>query len=351
MSFNNNNYYLLIRRLVTNLYTYTCTYTFLLVSTTSKVLTFLYKCSHFCYSFLFRHPRYLGIGIFLVCSTLAAYASLVIFMLGYAFIIDHPWDHIPYGECNLNELTYLLILDWIKGFRIVWMDAAITYSGPEKPLSPYAQYFFTFICYGQNFPKLACFNIFFIAYFSLGLSYISLILYALIIKNKALKLKFNAYRTLGFIAHVSLIMVLFVWCPPMYGFGLVPSIHQNIFEPLHEAHIILQKVYPAISSEVETELANASLETANKSAPPGMASPSESFHLYIFLLNVLTLVGCCLFVYIAGVKFFNTLRVLKNKSKMTVRDFVTLACLIACIILALALIYGVVFQPTWYLCF
>jgi hypothetical protein len=177
------------------------------------------------YNLLNALPRFVSIPVLFVSAAAKLAIGLLSFIFFYEPFYWGSWKallHAPGMYFYIGEI----VGHWIQSFRDCWLWSSIAFG----PLPASEMYYYTLLSYWQEYPWLVVYNLFLTVYVVISLQYFGLILKALILKKKVLNLTVRFWHTLLGMLLLIVILVVFVWCPPVFGFG-VPYHFNNILHP------------------------------------------------------------------------------------------------------------------------
>lgn len=173
-----------------------------------------------CYTLVFNYPRFQGILILAIAAGLFAIFSVVLWCVLFSAFLGAPLFILK--ATSIYDFTVYSITSWIELYRIAWLASAAEYgfSHDFGPIPVYILYFNTLKYSALYYPNIVVFNLLLVLYIVWFGHYFGVMLHGLIMQTPTVEFKINprhiAFRMLVLI----ILLVVFVWCPPVFGPGV-----------------------------------------------------------------------------------------------------------------------------------
>jgi uncharacterized membrane protein len=172
------------------------------------------------YTKLFNFPRPLGIPILMVVVGLLTTISVVLWCVIFSAFFRAPLA--IFQAASVYEFTIYTITTWIDLYRLAWLASAAEYGYYHGigPIPAYVLYFNTLKYSALYYPHMVVFNLLLVFYMVLFGHCFGVMLHGLIMQKPKIEFKINA-RSVGFrMLLLIIILIIFVWCPPVFGPGI-----------------------------------------------------------------------------------------------------------------------------------
>lgn len=209
-----------------------------------------------CYQRLNAMPRYKSIPIFIIGALVWILVGLLIFLFTYELFFWGSYKSLVALYPHIPLYMGTIWAHWIQLFRECWLWSSMAYG----PLPAYQMFYYTLVSYKEEHLALLVWHVLLIAFLVLSVQCLGLMLGGLIFKKKNLGLRINGLYTLLGMCVVTILLLVFVLCSPVFGWGLEPSAFPNVLHPwqdvLDARERELQEYLQALP-ESEEEVANA----------------------------------------------------------------------------------------------
>lgn len=178
------------------------------------------------YTFLLSYSKLQGIIILATAGGVLTLSSIVLWCIIYSVFIGHPWTFLE--AASTYNFSVYTILKWVELYRLAWLVSAADYASNHSfgPTPAYILYFNTLKYSSLYFPNVALFNLLLIVYMVLFGHCFGVMLHGLIMQKQTVSFKINWKHVAFRMLIVLIILVIFVWCPPVFTPG-VPSFYET----------------------------------------------------------------------------------------------------------------------------
>jgi hypothetical protein len=299
-----------------------------LFSIPCQIPIYLASLMHGYYKRLSLLPQPFSTVILLISTAVWLTLGMLAFIFLYEPFYWGSWKalfHAPGVNFYIGEI----VGHWIQSFRDCWLWSSIAFG----PLSADEMYYYTLLCYWQEYPWLVVYNLLLTLYVVISLQYFGLILKALILKKKVLNVTVHFWHTLLGMLLLIAILIIFVWCPPVFGFG-VPYHFNNILHPWQD----ILDAYPECFDN-DDEVCSNCLDFVSLCILP---RTSTCFNMF-FCLSILFLLA------VIGLEIFKEVSKLSCSHPKYERAAAFKVLRLGLLfIVCCPLIFVVIFKPEWY---
>lgn len=172
------------------------------------------------YIFLRALPRIQGISLLCSITILFICCWIVLWCIIFSAFLGAPLQ--IFKSISVYDFTAYTLHSWIELYRIAWLASAAEYGFAHDfgPIPAYILYLNTLKYSALYYPNIVVYNLLLVLYTVRFSHCFGVMLYGLIMQKPKVSFKISAWTIIFRMLVVLTLLVLFVWCPPVFGFGV-----------------------------------------------------------------------------------------------------------------------------------